>query len=107
MTTEKNEKKNLCDSCNNCFADCKSHPIYGVDDNVNDIVIDCDNYDMNDDEKTRLEFEEFKKGYPATLSEEDLALLFKSKRKNAKQQRREDLETLEAMENEEEDVLRN
>lgn len=99
MTTE-NKQMNLCDTCNNCFAECNSRPIFGVDDNVNDIVIECDNYKMTDEQKTRLEFEEFKKGYADTLSEEDLNLLFKSKKKSSKQQRREDLETLEEMENE-------
>lgn len=100
MSTEEKEFKNLCDTCNNSFAECDSSPVFGVDDNVNDVVIECDKYDMNDETKALIEFEEFKKGYPDTLSDEDLALLFKSKRKNAKQQRREDLETLEAMENE-------
>lgn len=61
MTTEENNQKNLCDTCKNSFAECKLHPIFGVDDNVNDVVIDCDNYEMTDEEKTRLEFEEFKR----------------------------------------------
>lgn len=52
------------------------------------------------DEQTLNNFEEFKKNYPDTLSEEDLKVLFNAKQKTAKQKRREDLETLEMLENE-------
>lgn len=78
MTTE-NKQTNLCNTCQNSFAECNSKPVFGVDDNVNDIVIECDNYQMTEEEKTRLEFEEFKKGYPS-LTEDDAKDLFEAKK---------------------------
>lgn len=64
MTTEI-KQTNLCSTCKNSFAECDRNPVFEVDDNVNDIVIECNIYQMTDEEKERLEFEEFKKNKAA------------------------------------------
>ena len=40
----KNKRNNLCDSCNNCFADCKSEDLVFGNGVGNDNVIVCDAY---------------------------------------------------------------
>lgn len=70
MTPEENNQTDLCNTCSNKYADCIAVPVYGIDDDANDIVIECNMYEMSEEEKTRLEFEEFKKNKAEKFAKE-------------------------------------
>lgn len=69
MTTEENKSIHLCNTCSNEFPTCKSNPIFG-NGLGNDNVVECNSYNMNDEEKERLEFEEFKQNKAAKAAKE-------------------------------------
>ena len=41
----KNKRNNLCDSCKNCFADCKAEDLIFGKGNDNNNVVLCDTYE--------------------------------------------------------------